>query len=119
MTGMVVMNNSFWLGISPHLGKSLGGALSALLCSAAAAHHDAQHLRQQELRSTVQQMAKPAAAKPAAPVNQAAKAAAQAGVQSAADANAHHLSAQERLELRRQLTRDLQAQRNPSDSSTR
>jgi hypothetical protein len=116
-----------WLGAGKHngknlgknWGKNLGGALSAMLCTAAVAHHDPQHLRLQELRSTVrQQMAQPLPARQITPqpvssaTAQAAAQASQAGLQAAADANARHLSAQERVELRRQLTRDLQAQRS-------
>lgn len=92
---------------------------SALLCTAAVAHHDPQHLRQQELRSTVrQQMAKPLPARQrdaqaaSTAAAQAAAQASQAGIQAAADANARHLNSQERSELRRQLARDLQAQRS-------
>jgi hypothetical protein len=112
-----------WLGAGKcngkNWGKNLGGALSAMLCTAAVAHHDPQHLRLQELRSTVrQQMAQPLPARQITPqpvssaTAQAAAQASQAGLQAAADANARHLSAQERVELRRQLTRDLQAQRS-------
>lgn len=101
------------------LAHCLGGAFSALLCNAAVAHHDVPHMRQQELRSTVrQQMATPQLARQSAPqpakpaAAQAAAQASQAGIQAATDANARHLSAQERVELRRQLARDLQAQRS-------
>jgi hypothetical protein len=106
MRTMIAINFPFWLG-----------GLSGLLCTAAVAHHDQQHLRQQELRSTVrQQMDKPLPVRQNAPQSvssvtaKAAALASRAGIEAAADANARHLNAQERIELRRQLTRDLQAQ---------
>ncbi len=126
MCTMIAINVPFtqaptsgWIAMHKRMVQRLGGAVSAFLCSAAVAHHDPQHLRQQELRSTVrQQMALPMPARQSSPqpvsssTAQAAAQASQAGIQAAADANARHLSAQERVELRRQLTRDLQAQRS-------
>ncbi len=131
MSSMIAMKFLFCYGLGVkasklhhQIARSFGGVLLALLCTTAVAHHDAQHLRQQELRSTVrQQMGNPVPVHQGVPASaiqfNQAQSAAQARIATEADANARHLSAQQRVELRRQLTRDLQAQRNPSSSTDR
>jgi hypothetical protein len=84
------------------------GLVAALACSSTLAQTEPQQqLRKQELRSAVRQVV----VTPAGPR--------QTPADLAADENMRHLNAQERGELRRQLTRDLRAQRSSTETTRR
>ncbi len=84
------------------------GLVAVLACSSTLAQTEPQQqLRKQELRSAVRQVV----ATPAGPR--------QTPAELAADESLRHLNAQERSELRRQLTRDLRAQRSSTETIRR
>lgn len=94
------------------LGLTLGLA-SLLACTAAWGQDDPLQQRRQELRSTVRQQRGDGVAT----INYSKPATSGADNQAAGPANLRHLSAEERTELRRQLARDLRAQRGPGNTS--
>jgi hypothetical protein len=99
------------------------GLCAVLTCVAASAQDDPLQQRRQELRSTVRQQGgyyPQQGANPVAPVNYnkpPINAPTSTSAENAAKpANLRHLSAEERTELRRQLARELRAQRGPSNA---
>jgi hypothetical protein len=95
------------------LGLGLAVGLASLLaCAAAWGQDDPLQQRRQELRSTVRQQG----ADGVATVNYNKQANSGTDSKVAGPVNLRHLTAEERSELRRQLARDLRAQRGPGNT---
>jgi hypothetical protein len=110
--------NAHRQGLTSSRAKALGlgltlGLASLLACSAAWGQDDPLQQRRQELRSTVRQQR----ADGVATVNYNKQANSGTDSKAAGPVNLRHLTAEERTELRRQLARDLRAQRGPGNTS--
>jgi hypothetical protein len=105
-------------GLANSRARALGlgvtvGLASLLACAAAWGQDDPVQQRRQELRSTVRQQR----ADGVATVNYNKQASSGTDSKAAGPVNLRHLTAEERTELRRQLARDLRAQRSPGNAS--
>ncbi len=105
---------AFGSGLTLRVAAFLAALLASVIaCSPAWAQDDPLQQRRQELRSTVRQQRGDGVA----PVNFSKQPNSGADNKAAGPVNLRHLTAEERTELRRQLARDLRAQRGPANVS--